>query len=53
MRGNLTEEEKEGLNSLQKRMKEKEIIILKTDKSGKIKRNMKRWDTSIQRKMRK
>ena len=36
VKGNLTEEEKEGLKSLQKRMKEKEIIILKTDKSGKM-----------------
>ena len=34
--GNLSEDEKEGLRSLQKRMKNKEIVILKTDKSGKL-----------------
>ena len=36
VKGNLTEEEKEGLRSLQKRMKAKDLIILKTDKSGKL-----------------
>ena len=36
MKGNLSEEEKDGLRSLQKRLREKEIIILKTDKSGKM-----------------
>ena len=36
VRGNLTEEEKEGLRSLQKRMKSRELVILKTDKSGKL-----------------
>ena len=36
VKGNLTEEEKDGLKSLQKRMREKDIIILKTDKSGKL-----------------
>ena len=36
VRGNLTEDEKDGLKSLQKRIKEQEIIILKTDKSGKL-----------------
>ena len=36
VRGNLTEEEKDGLKTLQKIMKEKEIIILKTVKSGKL-----------------
>ena len=36
VKGNLSEEEKEGLKSLQKRIKEKEIIIMKTDKSGKM-----------------
>ena len=36
VRGNLTEEEKDGLKSLQKRMKNQEIVILKTDKSGKM-----------------
>ena len=50
MRGNLTEEEKEGLKSLQKRIKEKEIIILKTDKSGKMvvtsEKNIKGWERS-------
>ena len=33
---NLTEEEQEGLASLQKRIKEKEVIVMKTDKSGKL-----------------
>ena len=33
---NLTEEEAEGLKSLQKCIKNKEIIIVKTDKSGKL-----------------
>ena len=32
----LTEDEKEGLQSLLKRMKNRELIILKTDKSGKL-----------------
>ena len=36
VRGNMTEEEKDGLKSLQKRIKNKEIVILKTDKSGKL-----------------
>ena len=36
MRENLTEDEKDGLESLQKRMKAQEIVILKTDKSGKM-----------------
>ena len=36
VKGNLTEEEKDGLKSLQNRIKNKEIIILKTDKSGKL-----------------
>ena len=34
--GNLTEEEKDGLKSLQKKIKNQEIVILKTDKSGKL-----------------
>ena len=33
---NLTEEESQGLKSLQKRIKNKEIVILKTDKTGKF-----------------
>ena len=36
VQGNLSEEEIEGLRSLQKRMKKQEIIIMKTDKSGKL-----------------
>ena len=36
VRENLSEQEKDGLRSLQKRMKEKEVVILKTDKSGKL-----------------
>ena len=36
VKGNLSEEEKDGLKSLQKRIKDKEIIILKSDKSGKL-----------------
>ena len=36
VKGNMTEEEKDGLKRLQKRMKEKEVVILKTDKSGKM-----------------
>ena len=36
VRGNLTMEEKDGLRRLQKRIKEKEVVILKTDKSGKL-----------------
>ena len=36
VKGNLTEEEKDGLRRLQKRIKEKQIVILKTDKSGKM-----------------
>ena len=36
VKGNLTEDEKDGLKSLQRRMKSQEIIILKTDKSGKL-----------------
>ena len=36
VRGNMTEEEKDGLKSLQKRIKNNEIVILKTDKSGKL-----------------
>ena len=36
VRGNLTEEEKDGLKRLQKRIKEKQIVIVKTDKSGKL-----------------
>ena len=35
-KSNLTKKEKEGLDSLQKRIKEDEIIIMKTDKSGKF-----------------
>ena len=34
--GDLTEDEKDGLRSLQKRMKEQEIIIMNTEKSGKL-----------------
>ena len=33
---NLTEEERRGLKSLMKRVKEEEIVIVKTDKSGKL-----------------
>ena len=33
---NLTEEQEKGLKSLNKRLEEEEIIILKTDKSGKL-----------------
>ena len=33
---NLTEEQQQGLKSLQLRIKNKEIVILKTDKSGKL-----------------
>ena len=33
---NLTKEEKEGLESLQKRIQKKEIFVCKTDKSGKF-----------------
>ena len=36
VRGNLTEDEKDGLKRLQKRIKENEIVIVKTDKSGKL-----------------
>ena len=36
VKGNLTEEGKDGLKSLQKRMREQKIIIMKTDKSGKM-----------------
>ena len=36
VRGNLTEEEKDGLKRLQKRIKDREVIIMKTDKSGKL-----------------
>ena len=36
IKGNLTEDEKDGLKSLQKRMKEQEIVIMKTEKSGKM-----------------
>jgi hypothetical protein len=36
VKGNLCGEEKEGLKSMQKMIKEKEITILKTDKSGKM-----------------
>ena len=36
VKGNLTEDEKDGLRRLQKRMKNQEIVILKTDKSGKL-----------------
>ena len=35
-KSNLTEEEEKGLKELQKRIKEKEIVILKTDKTGKF-----------------
>jgi hypothetical protein len=34
--GNLTKEEKDGLKSLQKRIKNQDSVILKTDKSGKL-----------------
>ena len=33
---NLTEEQQQGLKSLQKRIKDKEIVVLRTDKSGKL-----------------
>ena len=33
---NLTEEESRGLKTLQKRVKNKEIVVLKTDKTGKF-----------------
>ena len=36
VKGNLSEEETDGLKSLQKRMRDQEIIIVKTDKSGKM-----------------
>ena len=36
IKGNLTEKEKEGLRSLQKRMREQELVIVQTDKSGKM-----------------
>ena len=36
MRSNLTEDEKSGLKSLQKRINNRELIILKTDKSSKF-----------------
>ena len=36
VKGNLTEEEKDGLRRLQKRIREKEVVILKTDKSGRL-----------------
>ena len=36
VKGNLTEDEKDGLRRLQKRIKEKQVVILKTDKSGKM-----------------
>ena len=36
VKGNLTEDEKEGLKSLQKRMRNQEIVICKSDKSGKL-----------------
>ena len=36
VQGNLTPEEKDGLRSLQKRIKNHEIVVLKTDKSGKL-----------------
>ena len=32
----MTEEEQEGLKSLKERIKNKELIVLKTDKSGKL-----------------
>ena len=35
-KGNLTQEEKEGLASLKKRMRAEEIIVMKTDKSGEM-----------------
>ena len=35
-KSNLTEEEEEGLKSLKQRIKNKEIVILKTDKTGKF-----------------
>ena len=35
VQGNLIEEEKDGPRSLQKRMKNQEVIVMKTDKSGK------------------
>ena len=36
VKGNLSEEEKDGFRRLQKRIKENEVVILKTDKSGKM-----------------
>ena len=36
VKGNLSDEEKDGLRRLQKRIKENEIVVLKTDKSGKM-----------------
>ena len=36
VKGNLDEDEKEGLKSLQKRIREGEVIVMKTDKSGKL-----------------
>ena len=35
-KSNLTEEEEKGLRSLQKRMKNEDLVIMKTDKSGKM-----------------
>jgi hypothetical protein len=56
VRRNLTEEEKDGRKTLQKRMKEKEIIILKTDKSGKLcvppEKSTGRWEKSTLTRMR-
>ena len=36
VKGNLTQQETDGLASLQKRMREQEIIVMKMDKSGKM-----------------
>ena len=36
VKGNLTTEEKDGVRSLQKRIKNHEIVVMKTDKSGKL-----------------
>ena len=36
VQGNLTPEEKDGLRSLQKQIKKHKILVLKTDKSGKL-----------------
>ena len=33
---NLTEEQEKGLKTLKKKMQDEEIVILKTDKSGKL-----------------